>query len=976
MASSNPVELQSMLERASSLTDEGRHGEAAELYTGICQNHPENVDAWIGLAVALLRQQRLLECVEAVASALALDSSRPRPYLIAAAALTRMGRHGNALRAADAALALTPDDPKALNSKASVLLNLGRFAEALPVLEQVLRIEPTDSPARLNRGIVLYRMGQLRAALEAFDQLLAVEPRHPDALMNRSSVLIALGCPEEALQTADAALIVRPDSMIALLNRTAALLSLRRPREALATADRLLQLDPGHLKGLMNRAVALLALGDFQEALATVLNALARDSSNPDALELKMQALLGLRRYADAVAEGQAALLRYPGRLTLQLGLARALIGLKRLAEAEARVDAVLASVTSQPEAIVLKAEIMLGRNAWEAGWAWIEQAIAGDPHQAQFWTAKSALLLAKERYAEAWMAVERALALESDHVQAAINGIAALNGSHRFTEALAVADGLLERGVRDWQVYANQGGALAGLERFEESRQAFATAHALDAAAFLAFRQRHQVYGAPPDALIPELDPRAEYLAFALGRLVEHCGWDEYDVVIERAIALIQQCLAEGKPAPIPPFKTIFLPFAPELMAAIARSHGQFLASGMAEVRQRLGFVYPKPVAERLRIGYVSADFRNHPTAHLIGGLFRAHDRDRFEVCIYVLCKDDGSDYYQRIKADADRFTDLTGMSNAEAATRINADGVHVLIDLMGYTACARPEIFALQPAPIQASYLGYPGALGASFTPYVIADPIILPAELRPYFTEQPVYLPECYQINDRGQEIAETGVRRAEQGLPEQGFVFCGFNQIQKLEPVMFKVWMRILARTPGSVLWLYTNDEEARERLRATATAHGISSERLIFANYLPKNQHLERLRLADLFLDTRLYNAHTTASDALWAGLPVLTCIGKTFPARVAASLLHAVGMPELITHSLEEYEELAVRLATQPANLAALREKLAYNRLRTPLFDTERFARHLEQAYEMMWERYAQGLSPAPLRVAPLPSTL
>lgn len=974
MALGDSIELQSLLERAGKLTDEGHHGEAAELYLGLCRSHPENVTAWIGLAVALLRQQRFLECVEAAASALALDSSQPRPYLIAAAALTHMDRHDNALRAADAALALAPDDPKALNSKASVLLNLGRLAEALPVLERVLQIEPTNSHACLNRGIVLYRMDQPRAALEAFDQLLAVEPRQPDALINRSSVLIALGHPEEALQAADAALTVRPDSVMALLNRTAALLRLRRPREALATANRLLQLDSRHLKGLINRTLALLALGDFPEALSTVQNALARDASNPDALELKMQALLGLRRYADVAAEGQAALLQYPGHSVLQLGLARALIGLKRLAEAETRVDAVLASGANLPEAVVLKAEVLAGRHQWEAAWALIEQTLAADPHQAPLWTARAALLVAKERYSEAWAAVERALALEPEHVQAAINGIAALNGTHRFAEALAVADGLLKRGVRDWQVCANRGGALAGLEHFEEARQAFATARALDEEAFVAFRQRHQAYGAPPDALMPELDPRAEYLAFALSRLIEHCGWDRYEAVVERAITLIRQCLAEGKPAPIPPFKTIFLPFAPEVSAAIARSHGQFLASGMAAVRQKLEFVDPKLATERLRIGYVSADFRNHPTAHLSSGLFRAHDRERFEICIYALCKDDGSAYYQRIRADADRFTDLTGMSNAEAATRINADSIHILIDLMGYTACARPEIFALQPAPVQASYLGYPGSLGAPFISYIIADPVVLPEGLWSWFTEQPVYLPECYQVNDRGQEIAETGVRRVDQDLPEQSFVFCGFNQIQKLEPVMFAIWMRILDRTPGSVLWLYANDREARERLRATAAGHGVSGERLIFAEYLPKSRHLERHRLADLFLDTRLCNAHTTASDALWAGLPVLTCIGETFPARVAASLLYAVGMPELITHSLAEYEDLAVRLATHPDELAALREKLAYNRLRTPLFDTERFARHLERAYEMMWERHVQGLPPAPLWVAPLPS--
>ena len=255
-----------------------------------------------------------------------------------------------------------------------------------------------------------------------------------------------------------------------------------------------------------------------------------------------------------------------------------------------------------------------------------------------------------------------------------------------------------------------------------------------------------------------------------------------------------------------------------------------------------------------------------------------------------------------------------------------------------------------------------------------YVLVDPVVLPPEQAVFCTEQPVYLPECYQVNDRWQEIAETDIQRADQSLPEQGFVFCCFNQIQKLEPVMFAVWMRILRRVPDSILWLYSESEEAQDNLRRSASACGVAGERLVFAKRLSKDRHLERHRLADLFLDTRIYGAHTTASDALWSGLPVLTCLGEAFPARVAASLLQSVGMPELITHSLEEYEEQAVRLATRPADLALLREKLAYNRLRRPLFDTERFTRHLECAYELMWERHARGLSPAPLHVSALPT--
>ena len=962
-----------LLEQARQLASEQRHEEAARLYAQICQSNPSEIEAWLGLAVACLRQKRYPECVQATVQAVALESRQPRPHLIAVAALTAMGRTADAIRAADAALAIEPDNVQALNSKAGSLLGLRRYAEVLPLVERVLQIEPSNPSALLHRGVALHGRGQSLAALECFDQLLALQPDHANALMNCGSVLIALGRPEDALRAADEALRVQPGAAIALLNRTAALLSLHRPHEALATADQLLSSNPRHIKGLINRTIALVALSNFQEALATTFKALTFDSYNPDLLELEIQALLGLKRFTEAVAKAQKAWSRHPDRIALRLGLARGLIGLGDFARAEIHVDEVLASAPDQPEALALKAEILLCRNERQATWSWIEQALAQYPEQTRLWTAKSAMLLTEARYAEALVATEQALALKSHEAQAAINRIAALNGLDRFAEALMAVQELLESGVSDWQLYANQGGALAGLGRFEEAGRAFETARELDRQAFQSFRLRHEIYGVTPDAAIPDVDPRAEYLAFQLGRL-ERCDWHDYEMVLSRTEALVEQCLAERLPAPLPPFKSLTLPLSPELTAAIAGSRGKFLASSMAVTRQQLTFADRASTTSRLKIGYVSADFRNHPTAHLMRGLFRLHDRKRFEIYLYALCKDDNSDYYRQIKADADQFIDLTGMTNTDAGSRIHRDGVHVLIDLMGYTSYARSEIFALQPAPVQASYLGYPGTMGASFISYIIVDPIVLPEDLQTYFTEQPVYLPECYQVNDRWQEIAETGIQRQDTGLPEDGPVFCCFNKPSKLEPAMFAVWTRILEQVPGSVLWLLASEPEVAANLRQAAERHGIGGERLVFAERLPKDQHLERHHLADLFLDTRLYNAHTTASDALWAGLPVLTCIGETFPARVAASLLHAVGMPELIAHSLEEYEDLAVRLATHSGELAALREKLAYNRLRTPLFDTERFARHLERAYEMMWERHVQGLPPAPLRVAPLPA--
>lgn len=969
MEKNNP-ETQIALKQAEQLLDEQRYEESARVYQRICWENPEDVTAWTGWAIALLHQRCYPECLQVISNTFAVDAHLPRPYLVAAAALTAMGRHDDALHAVDTALTLAPDSVRGFNSKASILLNQHRYQESLVWIERALQLEPDSVPALLNQGIALYRLEQPLAALAAFDQLLAIDSRHPDALMNRSSLLIALDRAEDALQAADAALAIQP-TVVALLNRTAALLRLKRPREALATANRLLELNPQHFKGLMNRTIALQEIAEYQDALTTIKSALRLEPAHAGALELKIKALLGLKQFAEAETEAWAALLRNPGYSGFKLRRAEALIELKRPIEAERYLDEVLANDPQHLDTLLLKAAVFVSRSQWQAAWSLVKPLRDNAPHHPGVLLMGSTILLGIGRYDEALLAVDELLKLEPDHRQAAMNRVAALNGLNRFAEALSATQELLEQGA-DWQVYANYGGALAGLERFDEAQQAFATARNLDPAAFHAFRTRHEIHGVAPDALLPEIDPRAEFLALRLERL-ERGDWREYPTILERATALIEQSLAEGRLAPMPPFKTLSLPFSPALTLAVARSRGEFLTLGMEQMRQRLAFSHPIPGAERLRIGYVSADFRQHPTAHLMRSLFRAHDRNRFTVYVYALCRDDGSAYYRQIKADADQFVDLTGLSNVEAATRIHADGVQVLIDLMGYTAYARSEIFTLQPAPVQVSYLGYPGTLGLPAIPYILADPVVLPEALLPFFTEQPVYLPECYQVNDRWQAIAETGIQRQEVGLPESGFVFCCFNQPAKLDPLMFQVWMRILSRVAGSVLWLLGSDPEVTARLRQEAERCGVAGERLIFAERLPKDRHLERHRLADLFLDTRLYNAHTTASDALWAGLPVLTCIGESFPARVAASLLQAVGLPELITDSLDEYEQRAVRLATDPEQLTALRTKLADSRLYAPLFDTERFARHLESAFEMMWQRHVQGLPPAPLRVTPLP---
>jgi predicted O-linked N-acetylglucosamine transferase (SPINDLY family) len=373
-----------------------------------------------------------------------------------------------------------------------------------------------------------------------------------------------------------------------------------------------------------------------------------------------------------------------------------------------------------------------------------------------------------------------------------------------------------------------------------------------------------------------------------------------------------------------------------------------------------------------RIRLAYLSADFRHHATAYLVAELFELHDRDRFEVIGISFGADDRSEVRARLVRAFDRFHDVSSTSDREVASLMQELEVDIAVDLKGHTEGARLPILAARPAPLQVSYLGYPSTMGADFIDYVVADQVVLPLDQQPFYPEKIVHLPECYQVNDSKRRIASRIPARRELGLPEDAFVFCCFNNNWKINAAMFDIWMRLLRAVDGSVLWLFRSNDLATANLRAEAKARGIDPARLVFAPFLDLPDHLARLKRADLFLDTLPCNAHTTASDSLWAGLPVLTCVGHTFAGRVAASLLNCVGLPELVTNDLDEYEALALRLARDPPLLQSIRRRLEQNRLSAPLFDTDRFRRHIEAAYTTMWEMHRRGESPRSFRVEPI----
>lgn len=443
--------------------------------------------------------------------------------------------------------------------------------------------------------------------------------------------------------------------------------------------------------------------------------------------------------------------------------------------------------------------------------------------------------------------------------------------------------------------------------------------------------------------------------LAYAHGLLLhcllQTCDWRDF----ARQVAAVEALTRAGAEAS-----------EPFVLQAVSHSPADLRRSAEIYARRTpaAGTLWRPRRHDRLRLGYVAGEFRHHATAMLTARLFELHDRDRFEVIAIDSLGGDGSAMRARLEAAFDRWIDIKSVDDDAAAAVIAEAEIDILINLNGYVGEDRMGVFARRPAPVQVNWLGFPGTLGAPYMDYIVADQVVIPPGETAHYTEQVAWLPHTYQSNDDRRQIADEEVTRAGCGLPDDGFVFCNFNSAHKFTPEAFDAWMRILAAVPGSVLWLLAANAAATANLKTAARARGVAPQRLVFAPNLPLDRHLARLKLADLFLDSFPYNAHTTASDALWAGVPVLTKHGDTFAGRVAESLLRAVSLPELVAPGLEAFEAEAVALAREPQRLRALREKLAANRAATPLFDSARFTRDLETAYQTMWDIHLRGDAP------------
>ena len=580
--------------------------------------------------------------------------------------------------------------------------------------------------------------------------------------------------------------------------------------------------------------------------------------------------------------------------------------------------------------------------------------------------------LRAQNRREEALACYRRAIEPEPDVFEAHNNLGIVLTDMGKLAEAVASFQRALALAPGLARAHGSLGDALLAQNRLEDAVASYQRAIALDpddAGAYHNLGNALETQGRVAGAVAAveralALDPENPIaLTTWFRRRQRICDWEDYQEDEAKARNAIG-----GRP-----FLGIFALLAfystPAEQLDCARGAAGTITVPEAE---RLPRPEPRP-GERIRLGYLSADFRQHPVGVSIAGLIEHHDRRHFEVIGYSYGPNDGSALRTRLAGAFDRFVDISEMAHRQAAELIHADAIDIVIDLTGYTTHTRTCILAYRPAPIQVSYLGYPGTMGADFIDYIIVDPFVVPSDQQPFYTERLVHLASCYQPSDPKRASAQPAPSRAESGLPPQGFVFCCFNSSYKITPALFDIWMRLLTAVPDSVLWLFEANPLVKTNLRREAIDRGVAAERLVFAPGVPMPEHLARLALADLFLDTLPYNAGATANDALWVGLPVLTCAGETYVGRMAGALLLAAGLPELVTTSLETYEAVALRLATEPGRLAALRQRLVRNRSTMPLFDIASITREVEAAYARMWETWRAGRPPAGFAISPMP---
>jgi predicted O-linked N-acetylglucosamine transferase (SPINDLY family) len=699
---------------------------------------------------------------------------------------------------------------------------------------------------------------------------------------------------------------------------------------------KLLKFLPSNAALLTNLGAIALQKGNLEDGVRIIGKSLQINPNQHHALNNRGNALQELKRLDEALASYDRAIVLKPDYAYAYSNRGNALQELKRLDEALASYDRAIVLKPDYADAYYNRGNALKELKRLDDALASYDRAIVLKPDYADAYSNRGVTLQELKRLDEALASYDRAIVLKPDYADAYSNRGNALKELKRLVEALASYDRAIVLKPDHAYAYYNRGNALQELKRLDEALASYDRAIVLK----------------------PDID---FILGLSLHTKMHLCLWDD---LAHRLNELTYKINNNEKVAF--PFPILALLDDP----AVQRKTAEIYVNEKYPQSHVLSKIDRYPHHPKIRIGYFSADFHNHATMHLMAELFESHNKDKFELIAFSFGPDKQDEWRQRALLCFDQFVDVRFKSDREIAVLAGAMKIDIAVDLKGFTTDSRAGIFAERSAPIQVNYLGYPGTMAADYIDYLIADRTLIPEDKQQHYSEKIVYLPNSYLVNVSKRSVTETALTRQELGLPDTGFVFCCFNNNYKITPTTFAGWMRILKAVEGSVLWLFESNSSAVKNLRKEAVKFGVNEGRLIFAKHMPIADHLNRIQRADLFIDTLPCNAHTTTSDALRMGLPVLTLIGHAFASRVAASLLNAVNLPELITTTQEQYESLAIELAMHPEKLKIIKDKLASNLPTAPLYDTPLFTKHLESAYMTMVDRYQQGLVPDHIYVA------
>jgi protein O-GlcNAc transferase len=778
------------------------------------------------------------------------------------------------------------------------------------------------------KALSLHQAGELHEAAKLYRQITGKNPRNFHALHYLGTIEAALGNYEQAKSYIIRSLSINPTNIQFVQNYATILFQMGDHRSALEISRRGLQLDSADISLLYVSAISLLKLQQFEEAIMQFDKLLSLAPNHIAAINERGSALAELKKYDAALVSFEKVLGSQPQYAEAHLNKGNVLGVLKSFEAALGAYDEALALKPDLADAWVGRGNVLRELKRYDDALGAYDRALALSPHLAGAWLGRGNVFNEIKSYDEAGTALNQALALNPDLAEAWLGFGNQFYELRRTKDASAAFDRALALKPDLAEAWLGRGNVFLELNQYD--------------AAFVAYDK----------ALT--LNPDVKYAAgFRLFAKRQMCDWTNLESETARLLSTIR----ERKPSSVP--------FA---LLGISSSAADQLHCATRFIEDQPTFppfwrgeVY---CHDRIRVAYLSADFCDHPVGYLTIGLFEHHDKSRFEITAISFGSEENSTVRRRIEGASEHFIDVRHLSDHDVAELVCRLEIDIVVDLMGLTRGNRLSILARRPAPIQVSYLGYLGSVGANFIDYVIADEIAVPSDQQKYYTEIIVHLPDCFLATDNQLQIASHTPSRLDLGLPAQGFVFCSFNNSYKFGRAVFESWMRLLHAVEGSVLWLLESNPEMVTNLRCEAQRCGIGHDRIIFATRVDLSSHLARQRSADLFLDTTPYNAGATAAAALWSGVPILTMMGETFVGRMAASTLHAVGLPQLVTSSLPDYEALALKIATEPAFCASLKQTLARNRDTFPLFNTERSTRNIEAAYTTMWERYQRGETP------------